>query len=374
MAVKIVQKGKPTASVSDVLAEYQKKLGESVGSYGGLPPNAERIPTGLFPFDLATGGGFPRGRCSIVYGPEDSGKTSIAFAAIANHQRLWPAQTCVYIAIEPFDGPWAAKMGVDISKLVVLYPSYAEEVVDLAEKMLAAEDAGLVVVDSLAAMISTAEAEKSAEGNTPGGQGLVTGKLVRKTALALRDAEKAGRVPSLMYINQTRYKIGVMYGDPETMPGGQAPKFQAQLRVRFHGKAIKDSKISDTFPIKREITFMLKKAKIPIIADNGLMQMVTFPHNGFKIGEADDISVIEEQLKSFDAWSKGVTGKGWVILGELYPTQQAFIDRFRSDRKFAAELRQAIIERVLEDGDTLPIEPGGEINIDANGEIHEIPE
>lgn len=366
MPVNVVMKG--AAVAKEVLAKYQKKLGETIGNFGGLPVNAERVPTGLFPFDLATGGGWPRGRCSIVYGPEDSGKTSLALKSIAMHQRIWPDLTNVYVAIEPFDGVWAGKLGVDTSKLVVINPAYAEQVVDIASDFLSAEDCGMVVIDSLAAMITTQEAEKSAEGNNPGGQGLVTGKLVRKTALALREAEKAGRQPTLLYINQTRYKIGVLYGDPETMPGGNAPKFQAQLRVRVHGKAIKDSKVSDTYPVRREVAFVMKKAKVPLVADSGKFEMVTFPHDGLVIGETDDFNTISEYLKSFGALEK--TKKGWSILDAEYPTLQAFKDRVYQDRKFGAEVRTAIIERVLQDKEAL-IQPGPGGEIDADGVVSE---
>jgi recombination protein RecA len=352
-----------------VLAKYKKRLGDNVGDYGGLLVDADRIPTGLFPFDLATGGGFPRGRCSIVYGPEDSCKTSLIFRAIAANQVIKPDEINVYVAIEPFDAVWAGKLGVNTSKLVVLSPSYAEEAVDMTGDFLSAEDCGIVAVDSLAAMITTQEAEKSAEGSNPGAQGLVTGKLVRKTTLALRDAEKAGRNPTLVYINQTRFKIGVMYGDPETMPGGNAPRYQAQLRVRTYGKAIKDSKVSDTYPVRREVNFIMKKHKVPIVADSGKFEMVTYPHNGLLIGETDDFNTISEYLKSFSALEKGEKGKGWVILGDDYPTLQAFKDRVYHDRKFGALVRASIIKRVLDDQEALiQPGPGGEV-VDSDGVV-----
>lgn len=348
MGVKVKTKGSETSA--EVLARYKKKMGDDIGEYGGNPTTSDRIPTGLFEFDLASGGGIPRGRCTIVYGPEDSAKTTVAFLLIANHQRLWPDLTCTYVAIEPFDGPWAAKCGVDISKLVVLYPAYAEEAVDMAEDMLIAEDCGLVVVDSLAAMITTQEAGKSAEGATPGGSGLVTGKMVRKTTLSLREAEKAGRSPTLVYINQIRHKIGVMFGSPETMPGGFAPLYQARMRVRLYGKGVKDEKISSTLNVRREITFSLKKTKIPIVSVDGKTEVVVYPHNNLRIGDSNDINTIMSYLKDFDA-CKDLKTKGWEILGDTYPTQAAFKDRVYMDRAFGSEVKKAIIERVLSELD-----------------------
>lgn len=371
MPVKV--NGIPIGSASEVLTKHKKKLGETIGAYGGLAVTGDRIPTGLLPLDLATGGGIPRGRCTIVYGPSDSGKTSVAYLIIANHQRLWPDLVCVYVAIEPFDGVWAAKLGVNVDKLIVVYPDYAEQAVDLIHDFLMANDIGLVVLDSIGAMITTQEAEKSAEGATPGTTGQVCGKLVKKTTLALREGEKAKRYPTLLYINQTRFKIGVMFGDPETQPGGQAPLFQAQLRVRFYGKAIKDSKVSDLYPVRREINFILKKNKLVTTADAGKVEMVTYPHNGLNIGESDDINTITEYLKKYDALEKDPKGKGWLIFNSTYPTLKAFQDRVYTDRAYGAEVRKAIIEAVLADKDSvIPPQAGGPGGtVTADGEILE---
>ncbi|QXN72670.1 RecA-like DNA recombinase [Rhodobacter phage RcZahn] len=365
MAVKVKSKTNETAE--QVLARYKKNMGESVGDFGGLPVSSDRIPTGLFELDLSLGGGIPRGRVTTLFGPEDSAKTSIAFLLIANHQRMWPDQVCVYVAIEPFDGTWAKQCGVDVARLAVLYPAYAEEAVDMIADMLEAEDCGLVVLDSIAAMITTQEADKSAEGDNPGKTALAVGKLCRKTALALREAEKLGRFPTLVYINQIRSKIGMMYGNPETTPGGNGPLFQSQVRLRMQSKAVMDSKISDTLPVRREITFNLKKSKMPIVSATGKTEMAVFPHDNLRIGDSNDVNTVLQYLKDYGAVEQ--LKKGWEILGEQYPTQEAFKSRFTSDRKFSAEVKQAIITRVLNDlGYDKQM---AEFNVDADGVVTE---
>lgn len=370
MAVKV--KAKEGKTVAGTLADYQAKLGDSIGSKGGKLILAERVPTGLFPLDLAIGGGFPRGQCSIVYGPEDSAKTSVVLSAIANHQRMWPELKCVYVAIEPYNRDWAKKLGVDVDNLYVLNPLFAEEAADMVGDMLEAEDVGMVALDSIAAMITTQEAAKSAEGFNPGSSAQAVGKLVRRSALALRKGEQEGRLPTVIYINQTRFKIGVMFGNPEIMSGGNAPLFQSQLTLRFYGKAIKDTKISDKFPIAREISFAVKKFKVPISADNGTATMVTYPHKGLNIGDTDDINTITTYLKEFGAMEK--TKKGWEVLGEEYPTIAAFTQRVYMDHDFGMEVRNAIISRVMEEFDISQI-PEVEIEVDADGVITEkVPE
>jgi recombination protein RecA len=278
---------------------------------------------------------------------------------------LWPEMTNVYIAIEPFDQTWAKKLGVDTDKLIVMYPAFAEEVVDMAADFIASEDTGIVAIDSLAAMITTAEAEKSAEKNSPGVQGLVTGKLVRKTLHAMAAAQKQDRMPTLLYINQIRHKIGVMFGDPETLPGGNAPLFQAQLRLRVWSKAIKDPKISEVYPVRREVHFIMKKAKVGLLADNGKFEMVTHPHGGLNIGEVADFATIIEHLKHIGSFTKATKGTGYEIIGEHYPTIQAFKEYWYTNRKWALNIRQAIISNALEEKEKL-IQPkaGGVVESD----------
>ena len=290
-------------------------MGELVGSFGGSLANSDRIPTGLFPLDLALGGGFPRGRCSIIYGPESSSKTNIVLKAIASHQMLWPDKINVFFDIEnSFDPDWAAQLGVQTDKLIVIKPGYAEQCVDMAESFLYSEDCGIVAIDSLAALVTTGELEASAEKGAFGGASMVTGKLARKTTLALQEAEKQGRYPSLFYVNQTRFKMGVMFGDPETMPGGNAPRFQASMWLRVYGKNVMDKSVSDVMPVIKEVNFVLKKWKCPVLAASGKFEMATQAYGGLQIGQCDDFGTVSEYLKTFGEFEKADKGKGWIDL------------------------------------------------------------
>jgi recombination protein RecA len=338
-----------STTAKELIARHKKNYGNAAVSEGGHQHSVVRIPTGLFPFDLASGGGFPRGRASIVYGPESSSKTNMALKAIASHQALWPDQVNIFVAIEGFDPLWARRLGVDTDRLIVLYPSYAEQAVDMIEEYLHAEDCGLVVLDSLAAMVTTQEAEKSAEGAIVGGASVAVGKLIRKSTLAFTEAEKAGRSPTLLYVNQTRFKIGVMFGNPETMPGGNAPKFQSALTVRVYGKNLTDTKVSQVMPVMKETTFTIPKWKVPIVAASGVFKMVTYPHAGFVVGEVDDWNTVSQYLRAAGQLEK-LGAKGWTMLGETHPTLQACRDRLHDDKAFGLEVRRAIIERVLNDG------------------------
>jgi recombination protein RecA len=338
-------------SSKDVLAVFQKSHGLTVGSFGGSLVDVSRLPSGIFAFDLATGGGFPRGKASMVYGPESSGKTNLILRSLAMHQFLYPDLTCVFFDIEnSFDPVWAKLMGVDTDRLIVVQPSYAEQCVDMVESFLCADDCGLVVVDSIAALVTTNEADSSAEKAVVGGSSNPVGKMVRKTTLALAEASKMQRYPTLIYVNQIRHKIGVMFGDPETMTGGNAPKFQVGLLVRLYGKNKMDPKISKVMPVLKEVSFVLKKWKVPVLAANGAFEMAMVAHDDLGVGECDDFSTVHRYLEDFGQFEKGDKGKGWVILGEAYATQQLFRDRLYQDKQFGAEVREALIKRALQEG------------------------
>lgn len=337
------------ATTAELVAKFRKTYGAAVVDYGAKLKECLRIPTGLFALDLATGGGFPRGRASIVFGPESSGKTSVSLKAIAQHQKLWPELTCVFVDIEnSLEPAWATQLGVDMSKLLVVKPDFAEQAIDMVESFLYAADIGLVVVDSLAALITTNEAEKSAEGAVVGGSALAIGKLVRKSTLAFRAAEKEGRYPTLIYINQTRFKIGVMHGNPEDMPGGNGPKFQSALTLRCYGKNVIDNKVSKTMPVRKHTSVVVRKWKVPIVATNCEYEMVTIPHDGLEVGQVDDWNLIAAYLKDYGLLTKDKGG--WTFDGTAYPTQTALREKAASDPLFNLYLKDKVVGAVVAEG------------------------
>ena len=139
-------------------------------------------------------------------------------------------------------------------------------------------------------------------------------------------AEKRGRRPTVLYINQIRSKVGVVYGNPETMPGGNAPQFQSNMMLRVYGKNEMDTKISTTMPVIKDTKFVLSKWKCPMLNASGTFQMATLPHKGLKVGQCDDFNTVSEYLKAFGKFEKDEK-KGWVILDEHYDTIAPFKDR-----------------------------------------------
>lgn len=331
-------------SMSHLVSSFKKEYGDTTVTTGVVMPDHPRLPTGVLEFDVASGGGFPSGCLSIIYGPESSGKTNLLLRTIARNQVLHPDKVNAFVDIEDSLNPeWAARLGVDVSKLIHLRPDYAEQAVDMIEGMLDSDDCGIVGVDSIAAMIDKKGHEKSAEDAIMGGIGIVMGRLSTKSTLAFRKAHKEGRNPTLIYINQVRTKVGFVLGNPETMPGGNAQKFQSQMTVRVSGKNVIDAKVSKVMPVKKETSFNIQKWKVPITATHGKFELVTIEHNGMASGTADDADTILAMLKTFGLVEKvkgGIQVEGSAL---VFTKQDALKDALRTTPSWAEELRLRLV-------------------------------
>lgn len=337
--------------VDGLMAAVQKDYGKSAAGFGKRSGSGERIPTGFFAFDIASNGGFPRGQCSIVYGAESSGKTTLALAAIAQHQRLWPKQKNVYVDVEhTLDIDWAKVQGVDTDRLLVVHPHYGEQVVDVVEGFLGTSDCGLVVLDSIAAMIPALEADNTAERVQMGGNSLLVGKLYRKTVLQLAKADLEGRRPTLLYINQNRTQIG-SYGSPQGMPGGQSIRFQSAMTVQCYAKPVIDAKISATLPYAKHMTLTIKKWKVPIIGNQCEFDFTLVPHGSLLLGQADDWSIVRKYLFDCGKFVKNeAPAKGYQFLGLHVLTQDAAREMYRSDPQLQEAARNAVRNHLLSSG------------------------
>jgi recombination protein RecA len=212
-----------------VVATVEKQFGKgaimALGDDGNAEPVAT-IGTGSLALDLATGvGGYPRGRVIEVYGPESSGKTTLALHAIAQAQRA--GGVCAFIDAEhAIDINYARNLGVEIDKLLVSQPDTGEQALDIAEMLVRCGAVDLIVVDSVAALTPRAELEGEMGDSHMGLQARLMSQALRKlTGIAHRSGT------TLLFINQLRQKIGVTFGNPETTTGGNALKFYASMRL-----------------------------------------------------------------------------------------------------------------------------------------------
>lgn len=184
------------------------------------------IPSGALSLDIAMGvGGYPRGRIVEIYGPESSGKTTLALHAIAEAQKKGGAAAFID-AEHAFDINYAKKLGIQIDTLVVSQPDYAEQALEIAEMLVRSNAVDVVVIDSVAALVPRSEIEGEMGDSHMGVQARLMSQALRKLTAAVSKSKTC-----LIFINQLRSKIGVMFGNPETTTGGNALKFYASIRV-----------------------------------------------------------------------------------------------------------------------------------------------
>jgi len=211
------------------LSHIQKRCGKGAIMFLGSNAKAEGvsvIPSGSLSLDLALGvGGVPRGRIVEIYGPESSGKTTLALHIIANAQK--DGGHAAFIDAEhALDPQYARKLGVDLDSLLVSQPDYGEQALEIAELLVASNAIDVVVIDSVAALVPKAELEGEMGDSHVGLQARLMSQALRKlTAVTSRSRT------TLLFINQIREKIGVMFGSPETTTGGRALKFYASVRL-----------------------------------------------------------------------------------------------------------------------------------------------
>ncbi len=327
------------STVVGILKKAQNKHGKTIGGIGVKMPETPRLPLDILPLDLATGGGIPLNRVTIIYGPESSGKTNLALKAIASYQRRYPDKVCVYIDVEQaLPSEWAESLGVDVEKLAHIRPTHGEAVVDLVNELLYGEDCGLIVIDSIAAIVTMPELEKDAEDKTPGMQGRIVAKLVRKCTAAFGDAQREGRVPTMIWINQTRMKIGVVFGNPETMPGGAGQQFMAALRIRLSGKNVVEKSVNKAMPVIKQSSVVIQKWKQPIHFTHTKFLLAMIAHRGLVVGECLDWLCMKQYLSAYGLMVKEGGDYVYTPTGESFGTHAAMWAGLRDRRDEIREL------------------------------------
>ena len=218
-------------AVAGAIAAIEKQFGKGaiMPLDGGEITEIDVIPTGSVGLDLALGvGGLPRGRVIEIYGPESSGKTTLTLQAIAQAQRA--GGVCAFIDAEhALDVGYARKLGVRIEELLVSQPDHGEQALEIADKLVATGAIDLIVIDSVAALVPKAEIEGEMGDAHMGLQARLMSQALRKLTAATARTSTA-----IIFINQLRQKIGVVYGNPETTTGGNALKFYASVRLDIH--------------------------------------------------------------------------------------------------------------------------------------------
>jgi recombination protein RecA len=317
------------AALERAIAQIEKQYGK--GSIMQMDEHhyakIEGIPTGSLSLDIALGGaGIPRGRVTELFGPESSGKTTLALHVIASAQKL--GGVAAFIDAEhALDTTWAKRLGVDVSSLLISQPDTGEQALDIAEMLIKSNAIDVIVIDSVAALVPAAEMAGDMGDSHMGLQARLMSQAMRKLTGVISKSKT-----SLIFINQIRMKIGVMFGNPETTTGGNALKFYSSVRIDVRRLAtIKDatdaigSRVKARV-VKNKIAPPFREAEFDIMFNKGIS------YEGDLIDLGSTCNVVEKS----GAW----LNYGSIRLGQGRENAKVFLEQ---NPEVTEEIRKQIL-------------------------------
>ena len=322
-----------TKALGLALETIEKQFGKgSIMKMGDAhAQKVECIPTGSISLDLALGGGIPKGRIIEVYGPESSGKTTLTLHAIAEIQKS--GGTAAFIDAEhALDPAYAKRIGVDVENLLLSQPDNGEQALEIVETLVRSNAVDLIVVDSVAALVPRAEIEGDMGDSHMGLQARLMSQALRKLTGVINRSHT-----TVMFINQIRMKIGVMFGNPETTTGGNALKFYASVRMDIRrigqikqGEAVVGNR-TRVKVVKNKIAPPFREAEFDIMYNQGIS----------RAGDILDLAAAKDIVEKSGAWfayGEGKIGQGREAAKEYLQDNPKVMEEIAKKVRDAADL------------------------------------
>jgi recombination protein RecA len=325
------ESGPRDQALERALAQIEKTYGKGaiMNMDGNTTLNIEGIPTGALSLDIALGGkGIPKGRIVEVFGPESSGKTTLCLHIIAEAQKKGGVAAFVD-AEHALDPSWAKRLGVSLRELLVSQPDTGEQALEIVETLVRSNAVDVIVVDSVAALIPKAEIEGEMGDAQMGSQARLMSQAMRKLTAAVSKSKSL-----VIFINQIRMKIGIMFGNPETTTGGNALKFYSSVRIDIRRiNAIKEAEVAignrvRAKVVKNKIAPPFREAEFDILFESGISYE----------GDLLDLGVNENVVDKSGAWFN----YGNVRLGQGREQARQFL---RENPDVAKEIRDKVLTR-----------------------------
>ena len=339
--------GERTKALESALGQIERAFGKGSIMKLGQQETAvevEAISTGSLGLDIALGiGGLPRGRVVEIYGPESSGKTTLAIHVVAEAQKAGGA--CAFIDAEhALDPAYASKLGVDLEELLISQPDTGEQALEIADMLVRSAAVDVLVIDSVAALVPKAELEGEMGDSLPGLQARLMSQALRKLTASINKSRTL-----VIFINQIRMKIGVMFGNPETTTGGNALKFYASVRldirrtgqIKDHDEIIGNQ--ARVRVVKNKMAPPFKVVEFDIMYGEGIS----------KLGELLDLGVKAGIVEKSGAW----LSHGGQRIGQGRENGKAFL---RENPELAQAIEQAIRQNAGLVGEALMVSSGGD--------------
>lgn len=353
---KVVNKKDNKKDVDALLKEIQNKFGEGAMMKMGDQPKVDIgvVPTGSLGLDYALGvGGLPRGRVVEIFGPESSGKTTLTLHVIAEAQKT--GGLCAFIDAEhAMDPEYARKLGVNINELLISQPDHGEQALEIAESIVRSGQVDVLVIDSVAALTPKDEIEGDMGAHHVGKQARLMSQALRKlTAIA----NKSKTV--IIFINQIRMQIGVMFGNPETTPGGKALKFYSSVRIDIR-KTAQIKKGEDVVGARTKVKIVKNKVAAPFkTTEFDIIYNEGISHQGEMLALGEKFKMVNKSGASYSFNDTDENGKTIEIkLGRGYDASRTFLKENKDiANKIEKKIREAFEKgENIESGSTDPEE------------------